>query len=215
MRHTGIRRRARFSGVAAGIIGATALISSSPAMADQVLTANMTGASALECQAPVLSQPFLSLRDNRQYTLAPGSDFSNPAGAGWQFFGGAHIAQAAGPDGRSGTLDLPSGSTAVSPVMCVDMTYPTARIWAKSIVADGDVTVSVSYAATKTALKPQTVGSVKGGRNAWALSSDVAIRPQLAGKADGWRKVAFILTARSNHGDFQVDNFFVDPRMRG
>jgi hypothetical protein len=215
MRHTSNRRRALLSGVAATIIGATALISSSPAMADQVLTANMTGASAMECQAPVLSQPFLDLRDNRRYTLAPGGDFSNPAGAGWQFFGGARIAQAAGPDGNGGTLDMPSGSTAVSPIMCVDMTYPTARIWAKTLVPDGDVTVSVSYAGTKTALKPQTVGNVKGGRNAWTLSGDVAIRPQLAGKADGWRKVAFILTARGNRGDFQLDNFFVDPRMRG
>ena len=214
MRHTSIRR-ALFSGVAASIIGASALISSSPAMADQVFTANMTGASATECQAPFLSQPFLNLRDNRHYTLTPGGDFNNPAGAGWQFFGGAHIVQTAGPDGQGGTLDMPSGSTAVSPIMCVDMTYPTARLWAKTITDDGDVTVAVSYAGTKTELKPQDVGHVKGDHSNWKLSNDVQIKPELAGKAEGWRKVAFILAARGNRGDFQIDNFFVDPRMRG
>lgn len=208
-------RRAFFSAAATSIIGAAALISSSPAMANQGLTANMTGASALECQAPLLSQPFLNLKDNRAYTLAPGGDFSNPAGAGWQFFGGAHIAQTGGPDGNGGTLEMPSGSTAISPIMCIDMTYPTARLWAKTIIDDGDVSVAVSYAGTKTELQPQDVGHVKGDHSNWKLSNDVQIRPDLAGKTAGWRKVAFILTANGKRGDFQIDNFFVDPRMRG
>jgi len=108
---------------------------------------------------------------------------------------------------------MPSGSTAVSPVMCVDMTYPTARLWARTLGGDGDVSVSVSYAGTKTELSPQEVGHVKGDRQRWRLSGDLQIKPQLAGKADGWRKVAFVLEAGGKTGQFQVDDFYVDPRM--
>ena len=108
---------------------------------------------------------------------------------------------------------MPSGSTAVSPVMCVDMTYPTARMWAQTLGGDGDVTVSVSYAGTKTELKPQDVGHVRGEKGRWKLSGDVHIKPELAGKDTGWRKVAFVLTAGGKTGQFQIDDIYVDPRM--
>jgi hypothetical protein len=214
MRFTRFPRRAVRASLAAGLTVMAALASTSPALADDGVVAETTTASQQECQAPVLSQPFLDLKDNRHYVLAPGGDFSDPAGAGWQFFGGARIVQDTRPDGSAGgSLYMPSGSTAVSPVMCVDMTYPTARLWARTLGGDGDVTFSVSYATTKTELNPKEVGHVKGDRRGWRLSGDVHIKPELAGKDEGWRRVAFVLAAGGKTGEFQLDGIYVDPRM--
>jgi hypothetical protein len=214
MRHNPLSRRVTRVGLALSLSLVGALASTTPAMADEGLTADTTAASQQECQAPVLSQPFSDLKDTRDYVLAPGGDFSDPSGAGWQFFGGARVLNDTTPDGSTGgTLYMPSGSMAVSPVMCVDMTYPTARMWAQTLGGDGDVHFSVSYAGTKTELKPQDVGHVHGDKSRWKLSGDVHIKPELAGKDTGWRKVAFVLTAGGKTGEFEIDDIYVDPRM--
>jgi hypothetical protein len=214
MRHIPLSRRAGRVLLVMSLTAAGALASTTPAMADDGLTATTTAASRQECQAPVLSQPFSALKDERDYVLAPGGDFSDPNGGGWQFFGGAQVVSSSRPDGTAGgSLYMPSGSTAVSPVMCVDMSYPTARLYAQTLGGDGDVTFSVSYAGTKTELDPQDVAHVKGDRDRWKLSGDVHIKPELAGKASGWRKVAFILSAGGKTGQFQIDDIYVDPRL--
>ncbi len=189
---------------------AASAVAAAPARADDDIVADTTAASRQECVAPVFDNPFLDFKDRRDYVLAPGGRFDDPSGAGWQFFGGAQVVQ---DDTRDGTLFMPSGSVAVSPVMCVDMTYPTARMWARTIDGDGDVEFSVSYAGTKTALKPKDVGHVKGDHGRWKLSGDVHIKPELAGKDEGWRKVAFVLTAGGKTGRFQIDDLYVDPRL--
>ena len=71
----------------------------------------------------------------------------------------------------------------------------------------------MSYAGSKTELKPQDVAHVKGDCNRWKLSGDVHIKPELPGKVEGWRKVAFVLSAGGRTGEFQLDDIYVDPRM--
>jgi len=105
-----LSRRARRASLLASLTLVSAMVSAVPAMADDDgLVASTTTASQQECMAPVLSQPFSDLKDNRHYVLAPGGDFSNPNGGGWQFFGGAHVANDTTPDGNSGgTLECPA-----------------------------------------------------------------------------------------------------------
>ena len=214
MRHIPLSGRAIRAGLVTSLTLLAAFASTSPAMADEGITAATTAASQLECQDPVLSQPFSGLKDYRDYVLAPGGDFSDPDGAGWQLFGGARVVDVVTPDGTAGgSLYMPSGSTAVSPVMCVDTTYPTARLWAQKLGGDGDVQFSVAYAGTKTELKPKAVGHFRGDHRRWKLSGDIHIKPDLAGKADGWRMVAFVLIAGGKNGEFQMDDLYVDPRM--
>jgi hypothetical protein len=213
MHHVSQRGAVARLALAAGLAVVAALATTAPALADDGLVATTTSASQQECQAPLLSQPFWGFKDTRHYVLAPGGDFSDPSGGGWQFFGGAQIVDDVRPDGTvGGSLFMPSGSSAVSPVMCVDMTYPTARLWARTLSGDGDIDFSVAYAATKSELRPQSVGHVTGDRKGWKLSGDVHIKPELAGKDAGWRRVAFVLTAGGKTGRFQIDDLYVDPR---
>jgi hypothetical protein len=208
----------------AGALAATActvLTASAPALAaspldeDGAASAITTAASTAECAAPSLLQPFSSWKDNRHYVLAPGASFEDPAGGGWQLGNGARIVQETNPDGTvDGVLDLPTGAVAISPTMCVDLDYPTARTWVRTVAGDGDVGVSVIYDAGKKAHVAHAVGHVHGDKQrGWGLSGDVKIQPELAGKKEGWRRVAFVLTGGGKSAEFQLDDFYVDPRM--
>src|SRR5438876_610747 len=81
-----------------------------------------------QCATPEYSKTFLYAGDGNLYTPIPGESYDNLAGEGWELSGGARIATETLSDGASGqVLDLPSGSKAVSPVICVTAQYPTAR----------------------------------------------------------------------------------------
>src|ERR1700733_8620297 len=69
---------------------------------------------------PLLTQPFLAWGDSNWYALAPGETADAFGGAGWGLTGGAKVATTTLKDGTTGSvLDLPRGSTAVSPKVCL------------------------------------------------------------------------------------------------
>jgi hypothetical protein len=189
----------------------------SPAMAGGVKTATLTSALFAgqtpvdECSAAPMTQPFLSWGDQRSYVLAPNGDFSDASGGGWQFASGAQVTSADGADGAPGVLTLAAGATALSPLMCVDLDYPTARTWTSG---SGSLNIQVVYPDSAKKLDPKTVADIKGSAvPAWRLSSDFNVQPQIGGKLAGWRRVAFVLT-NTGKSPVQVDDLFVDPRMR-
>jgi hypothetical protein len=200
----------------AGVVLCALAFSASPAFADDDGTDNVpaqavsqtTGASSTECADPLLSQPFAPFGDLRDYVLVPGGDFESAAG--WQLRGGAKIVNA----GSDNVLDLPSGAVAVSPTVCVDINYPTARMFQRTVKGWGGVAVAVAYQDTRTQYRPKLVGILANRGSGWSLSRDIRILPQLAGHDSGWRKVAFVFAAGGTRGsEFQVDDVYVDPRM--
>ena len=54
--------------------------------------ADTTSASRATCEAPLIEQPFLSFKDDRDYVLAPGGAFEDGSLAGWSLEGGAGVA---------------------------------------------------------------------------------------------------------------------------
>ncbi|MHB8243675.1 MAG: hypothetical protein ACYDHN_17025 [Solirubrobacteraceae bacterium] len=173
------------------------------------------------CPGQTFAQAFSALGDSNFYTLVPGSEF-NGSSEGWELFGGAQVLSSTHPDGTSGSaLDLPSGSVAVSPPVCVTLQYPTARIWTQTVEGKSDVAVAVAYANTRTATKPRQVGSLQaeGAGNGdqeegWQLSEPFEVEPQLGGKAEEVRQVRFIFAALGRNNDTQLYGLYVDPRMR-
>ena len=163
------------------------------------------------CSDPLLSQPFVSSNDTNWYTLAPGETADNFDGGGWTLSGGAQIITTQLADGQTGSvLDLPSGSTAVSPSICVESDYPTAR----TMVQNGkgaNIAFAVSYAGTPSWDKPQPAGGIKGSGTGWSLSNPFQVHP---GNLPGWQLVRFTLTANGKANDAQIYNFYIDPRMK-
>ncbi|HEY1522825.1 MAG TPA: hypothetical protein VGF70_07410 [Solirubrobacteraceae bacterium] len=161
------------------------------------------------CTDPTLTQPFQSFGDQNYYVLAPGESPSNFAGDGWTLLAGANITTSTLSDGTTGSvLDLPGGSMAISPPMCVASNYPTARTMVRNVQGGGGVHVFVTYAGTSTWSKAKDGGSCHGKGNAWGLSDNVKLSPA---NTDGWQIVRFALVPDNGNNDHQAYNFYVDP----
>lgn len=201
----------KFRSLSAGGLAAVLLagLSVGPAVA-KTTTVQQAAIDTSFCVNPQLSQPFLSTHDTNWYTLAPGQTPGNFNAAGWTLSGGAQITATQLADGQTGSaLDLPSGSEAVSPVMCVTADYPTARAMARGASAGG-LTFSVSYAGTKTADRAKKTGKIQTKGAGWSLSDPFSTNP---GTLVGWQLVRFTFSSTQAHA--QLYDFYVDPRMRG
>jgi hypothetical protein len=190
--------------------GLAVLIAAVSAGSAQAATAANATVDTSWCSSPSLAQPFLSAHDSNWYTLMPGEVAGGFDGAGWQLSGGATIVTTTLADGSTGSvLNLPSGSKAISPPMCVSSDYPTARAMVRDVVGAEGVFFYVGYDGTNTWTNPRNTGQVHGSANGWALSGDVNVQPS---NVPGWQPVRFTLEAGGKTSDFQVYDFYVDPR---
>jgi hypothetical protein len=179
---------------------ALAVTASAPAPADPLSS----------CASPTFTQPFAALKDRHFYTLAPGGEFAGDDG--WQLTGGAQIVDTTQADGSTGgVLDLPSGSQAVSPVMCVSVDYPNARLAVRNVVGGEGVFFYVSYLKNGVWSLPKNTGQFHGQHSDWTVSNPVNLQPT---KTSGWQQVRYILVPGGRASRFQVDDFWVDPRMK-
>jgi hypothetical protein len=164
------------------------------------------------CTNPTLSQPFQWARDSHWYTLVPGQSPGSFAGTGWSLSGGAHVATAQLRDGSIGTvLDLPSGARAVTPAICVTSSDPAARAMVRNVVGGQGIGFYISYAGRRTWLKPQKTGQFHGRHGVWTPSTRINLIPR---HQSGWQVARFIFVGGGKRSDFQVYDFYVDPRMK-
>jgi hypothetical protein len=163
------------------------------------------------CQNPLLSQPFLAYGDSNWYTLAPGQTVDNFNGSGWVLSGGAKLVTTKLGDGATGSaLDLPSGSKAVSPIICVTSDYPTARTMVRNVVGSEGVQFYVGYEGTPTWTYPKNTGQVHGSGTAWTLANPTNLQPY---SVSGWQPMEITLIPGGTSSDFQIYNLYIDPRM--
>jgi hypothetical protein len=206
------RKFAQKLGCAAGTCLVLLGLSSAPAFAGSLTEA--VSATPGVCPNQSFSQPFTALGDYSYYTLVSGSEFNSPP-EGWELHGGAHVVSVTKPDGSNGSaLDLPSGSVAVSAPVCVTLLYPSARIYTRTLEGKAGVAVSVSYAETKSEIKPRQVGETKNTLGAWEASEAFSVLPQLTGKGEEAREVRFVFTAGGNNTSTLLYGLYVDPWMR-
>ena len=198
-------RRSYSIGASSILVVLAAAFAAAPALADSA-SVDTSG-----CSAPQLSQPLLSARDNNWYTMTPGETVDNFNGSGWTLTGGAQIKTTTLADGQTGSiLDLPSGAKAVSPIMCVNTGYQTVRTDVRNVVGAEGVQFYVSYQGTNTWDAPKNTGQVHGQHNDWTLSDPVNVQPS---NSSGWQLVRFTLVPGGKSSDFQIYNFWLDPRM--
>jgi len=167
------------------------------------------------CNEAALSQPFLRWGDLNSYELVPGGDFEGSL-AGWTLSGGAQRVAGSEPYGATGSvgassLSLPAGASALSPLTCVNASYPSFRFFARNNGLASTVLVQVVY---RTAL-----GTVSLPVGAVALAGNwQPTLPMLTGSvvggllSGGTAQVSLRFTALT--GSSRIDDIFVDPRMR-
>jgi hypothetical protein len=184
--------------------------------------ADTTSESRVTCEAPVIERPFVSFGDERDYVLAPGGSFEDGLPAGWSLEGGAGIAAGNEPFNLRGlsdssSLELPAGASATSPTMCVDLDWPTMRFVAiQAAEKDAEIEVEVLYpeAEEKKATWHGAKKFKAKRKDGWRPSDDVKLSPDRGGKFAGGRPVALRFTNISDHGSWQIDNVYVDPKRR-
>lgn len=200
--------RTTLCGMLAGVL---ACVVASPAPAANWNESGLVWGDTSACTAPQVSQPFIAAKDKNWYALAPGESSDGFDGTGWALSGGSSIQSGVLADGTTGpVLDLPSGSVAISPPMCVSSEYPTARTMVRNAVGGDGVQMFVGYAGTKTESQPQGSGQVHGNKTGWTTSPAFGIHP---GNLPGWQLVRFTLVGGGHNSDFQIYDFYVDPRM--
>jgi hypothetical protein len=163
--------------------------------------------SVSQCSAAALSQPFSG--DSRWYTLAPGETSDSLTGTGWVLTGGARIATQPLADGISGpVLDLPAGASATSPAMCVDSSYPLARMETRTLGKAPDN--STTFYTMPVGSSTLTGGMPVLGTPKWAASPP----DNVAGGSAAAEQVQFKFVAGKKAADLQVYDLYIDPHMR-
>jgi hypothetical protein len=166
-----------------------------------------------------VSKTFLPWLDVADYTALPGGDFEG-AGDGWSMAGGAAIADGnesyrVGGAGDARSLALAAGASATSPAICVGITHPSIRFFAKRrsggpLGSSLRVDVLFETASGSTATLP--IGTVLSG-GSWQATSPMLIVANLLPLLPGeMTPVAFRFTAQG--GDWSVDDVWVDPYSR-
>ena len=183
-------------------------ISSAPAQAAVISTS--------ACDTSALSQPFAAWGDTNQYKVAPGGTFEGGA-PGWTLTGGARVAPGSEPFAATGavgasSLSIPAGGSATSPYTCVNAAYPTVRFFAHNIGLASTVLVQVVYQSVLGLQVSLPVGTVLLN-GSWAPSAPMLTASVVPGALNGGTaQVALKFTVLT--GSAQIDDVFVDPRMR-
>jgi hypothetical protein len=129
-----------FAGALAGILFAASPASATVAVTPPAVAPLNSG----NCTNGEMSQALQIFGDLNSYTFAPGGQFDSSAG--WQLAKGAKIVSTTQPDGTTGgVLELPGGSQATSPPMCITQDYPMARLWSRQTSGNESVSFNVQY----------------------------------------------------------------------
>jgi hypothetical protein len=176
-------------------------------------------ASAPACSYPGAEQVFKPWGDQHSYVLAPDGGFEAGA-SGWSLSGGAKAV--AGNEsyylnnaGDSRSLSLPVGSSAGSPPICMAIDTPVFRMFARNT---GDPSSRLRVEATYKLLglvQTKVVNNVAAG-SSWAPTqqmSTVLTLSTIVGTLIP-SSIQVRITPLDSRGQWQVDDFFVDPFAR-
>jgi hypothetical protein len=202
---TPARTRGRILTAAAGLLAAAALTLGGPAAsAHAALIA--TGA----CDASALSKPFAQWGDNATYKLIPGGDFEGSL-SGWTLGGGATVT-AGGAESSDHALTLKPGASVQTPATCVNTSYPTFRVFAKTQSGLATALVQIVYNLPVLGPVALPVGVVTLN-GAWSPSLTMLTAATVPGLlSNGTAQAALRFTELT--GTTAVDGIYVDPRMR-
>ena len=195
-------RMARLAALGVLVVGAMSALAPS-ALAD-----------TSSCAAATLTQTFLSWGDSNSYAPAPGESFDSFDATGWTLLGSATIVSTDLADGAtSNVLDLRGHSVAISPAMCVDPTYQTARAIVRRVSGHGAVSFWVAHQARNAGWwSGLDFDGVLTGDADWTLTDPLSLHAE---SVAGPQLVRFVFSSVGDHSHTQLYNFYVDPYAKG
>jgi hypothetical protein len=183
------------------------------------VTATVASAAGT-CVFPTSSELFQPWADTNSYFVAPGGDFE--AGlSGWSAFGGAAVV--AGNEsydvggGGSSSLGLPTTSSVVTtPTMCVTSNAPVFRMFVKNNgnlgYVDGQLAVYLNFSGADGKPQQVKIAALKVNNTKWTLSPKISFIQYLSTPLqNGYAKISFTIKPNDTHGNWQIDDLYVDP----
>lgn len=197
----------RFTRIALALLGSV--------IAGTVLSSGSAQAATGACNNNPLSQPFARWGDTNTYELVSGGDFEGSL-SGWTLSHGAKRVSGSEPYGVSGqvgkySLQIPAGGSVQSPYTCVNASDPTFRFFAKNAGLLSTNLVQVVY---KTVLGELVLplGAV-ALQGSWSPTLPMLTGSVLGGLLSGGTAQAALRFTELT-GSSQIDDIFIDPRMR-
>ncbi len=196
-------------------LGACAAIAAAAAMASPAHAGVLTK-SATDCGDPQLTQPFKRWLDYSHYKLVDDGTFETGTD-GWTLTGGARVVNGTATQRVSGdgskSLLLPAGATATTPPVCVGLNEPTLRYFArKNSGLLSTLTVSVQVQLQLGVWVTLPVGVDLGG--AWHPSLPHLVVANLLPLLPPDMTAVRFKFAPILGGEWQIDDVYVDPRVK-
>ena len=178
-------------------------------------------AAQAACPSTPTTKPFQAFGDAHDYSLVPNGGFEFGAG-GWSL-SGARVA--AGNEswsvraaGDSKSLAIDAGGTAVSPTVCVDLSRPTYRFFARRTSGSwGVLNLRVRWQDSSGRTNETTIAALDSSSGtAWRVSPALNIASLLGlWNADQDVSVQLVFDPENSGGSWAIDDVYVDPYGRG
>ncbi len=199
--------------VAAAAVAALAAILAGAASAGD--GAGTPGKYTQGCPTYSTVEPFTPWADSGDYFLGPAADFEGSL-TGWTAKGAKIVSgnesYYVNTPTDSHSLQLPKGSTATTPSICVTLDTPDLRLFVENTGSQA-ATLTINMTYTNNAGKKYTVAVAKlpvAAKASWAPTIPVLflanIQSILSSNNQTWVTFQF-----ASNGALQIDDFYVDP----
>jgi hypothetical protein len=176
-----------------------------------------SAASQGACSWPSISRAFAPWNDSNWYFLAPGGDFQDTTG--WSFLGGASVVSggAAYNSSDSNSLALPTTSAAATtPTMCVTSDAPVFRMFIKNNGnlghIDGQLAIYLNFTGADGKPQQVKIAGLTVKSTSWTLSPPISFIQYISTPLkNGFANISFTIKPNDNHGNWLIDQLYVDP----
>ncbi len=176
-------------------------------------------AAQAACASTPTTKPFQVFGDSNNYSLAPNAGFESGA-SGWSLSGArvtsGNESWSVRAAGDSKSLAIDATGTAVSPPVCIDISRPTFRFFAKRTSGTwGALAVKLRWRDANGATNETVVGSIGTG-TAWQPTSPLSLASSLPlWNLDQTLSVQLVFDPENYGGSWAIDDVYVDPYGRG
>jgi hypothetical protein len=176
-------------------------------------------AAQAACAATPTTKAFKAFGDSANYSLAPSGAFEAGSG-GWSLSGASVVAGSESYKvhgaGDAKSLAVAATGTAVSPAVCVDVTRPTFRFFAKRTSGTwGNLAVKLRWKDSSGNTNETVVGTIETGTS-WAASAPMSLSSVLPlWNVDQTASVQLVFDPENYGGSWAIDDVYVDPYGRG
>jgi len=171
------------------------------------------------CASTPTTTPFKAFGDSAAYSLAPNGAFEAGA-SGWALTQSSVVngSETYAVHAKSDTKSLaiqPTG-LAVSPAICVDITRPTFRFFARRTSGTwATLNVKLRWRDSSGATHDTSVGSLNG-TDAWQPSAVLSLGSTLPlWNRDQTASVQLVFDPEDYGGAWAIDDVYIDPYVRG